>query len=247
MRAPRLVGCYFATRPQTAEPWSRMARVLAHTAARQCPGWDVSIERLPGALPPSRHRSEAEATNTLKLDHWAAAVADAPDGARLALVDVDTAVLRGLDDAWSLPFDLAYTVREVSRLPLNAGVVFVRVSSRTRALVAAWRGENRRMFADARYHEPWQRRFGGMNQAAFGKVLESGLVGELGLELARLPCREWNCEDSSWRRFDPERTRILHLKSGLRRTIFGIGPSVPWLQDLARLWRALEREAAEGA
>jgi hypothetical protein len=40
-------------------------------------------------------------------------------------------------------------------------------------------------------------------KAALGAMLD----GAAGWKLERLPCREWNCEDSSWPSFDPAVTR----------------------------------------
>lgn len=243
---PRLVSCYFAG-PAEKE-CARMARVLEYTARRHCPGWAIDVARIEPPAARSARGSAWEAANTQKLDHWAARVAAAPDGTPMLLMDADTMILHSLDDVWARPFDVAYTVRDVGgmRFPLNGGVVFLRVSPGTRRFVETWRAENRKMLENAAYHAPWNRRFGGINQAALGKVLESSLVAELKLNVLKLPCSEWNAEDTSWARFDPARTRIVHVKSGLRRAVFGpnVSAMAPY-RALAVIWRRLEKEAAQ--
>ncbi len=248
MTPPRLIACYFG--PPRDQQWSRLATVLSHTVSRHCPGWDVSIERIQPPPMTSAVGSTANVANTQKLDYWAAAVEACPDGARVLLIDVDTFLLRGLNDVWDLPFDVAYTTRDTSgfRYPLNAGVVFLRVSDPVRQLIALWRDENRRMLADAAYHRPWFKTYGGINQAALGKVLEEGAPTRLGVSTTALPCQEWNCEDSTWESFAPELTRIVHVKSALRLAVFHLSTPLPKVRPLERLWRELEKEAvaAEG-
>lgn len=244
---PRLVACSFGE--GFAQQYPRMARVLAHTARIHCPAWDVDVQVLeaPSLRRPGPY-SEGEVANVLKMRHWVEAVRRAPDGTGLALVDADTVILRPLEPVWDQAFDVAYTVRTTSRLPLNAGVVFVRTTPNGRAFVDTWMAEAERM-ADgttdgiARWRE-YRRRYGGMSQAAFGAVLESPVAGAT--RVLRLNCLEWNCEDTSWRTFDPAVTRIVHVKSELRDAIFNVGPvgpSVRALKPLAMLWRRLEQDA----
>ncbi len=235
MSAPVLYACHFGG--GLHKQWPRLARVLAATAAQHCPDWTVRVEALPAPKPMLR-ASPGHIANTHKLDRWCEILMTASDDTRVLLIDADTVVLQPLDSIWDLPFDLAYTARpEGTRFPLNAGVIAVRVNARSRAFVTAWRDENRRMLADPARHLPWRKRFGGINQSALGAV-----IGEVALHLVALPCVEWNCEDSTWKDFDPAVTRILHVKSQLRLAIFhGVSGAARW-RPLVALWRARERE-----
>ena len=182
--------------------------------------------------------------NTQKMEHWRQVVAGAPDGARVLVMDADTVIMRPLDDVWEQDFDIAYTTKPQEKFPFNSGVIFLRVSDRTRAFVDEWRAENRRMLGDAKHHQVWRKQYGGINQAALGYMLSKG--ERAGVRLLKLPCREWNCEDSSWARFDPATTRIVHVKSGLRRAIFfGVPSPSPGVTALVKTWRALERAALD--
>lgn len=238
---PRLVSCYFGI--GAGNQWPRLARVLEFSARRQCPAWEIDVHAIAPAPCASGLHTPSHDHNTQKLDYWVDVATRAADGDRLALLDADTMIVRPLDAVWDASFDLAYTLRARGcRLPLNAGVVFVRISDRSRAFLTAWRDENRRMLRDRLRHQAWRRTYGGMNQAALGCLLESG--GASALTLRPLSCREWNCEDSCWSTFDPAVTRIVHVKSGLRRAIFLRGCVVdPAVRGLSQIWQQLEREA----
>ena len=237
---PRLEACYFGGDP--TGQWCRMVRVLTHCAAQHCATWDVQIRHIIPPLLKSALGIASHVENTQKMEHWHHLVSTAPDGAQLLLTDADTMILRPLDDLWDREFDLAYTTKE-SRFPFNSGVVALRVSPEVRAFVAAWRDENLRMLGDGQHHQEWRRRYGGINQASLGCMLEQG--ERYGVRLGTLPCREWNCEDSSWAAFDPHVTRLVHLKSSLRKALFHRGylGHLAQLRPLITIWRQLEHEA----
>jgi hypothetical protein len=235
---PRLISCYFGK--GAGDQWPRLARVLAHTAAEHCPGWDVDITRITPPPMKSAIGRISHVHNTQKMECWAQAVLNAPAGAQVLLIDADTMILRSIDDVWDQPFDMAYTTKP-SRFPFNSGVVFFRVSPAVREFVERWRAENRRMLGDGKHHQVWRSKYGGINQAALGYMLDSDIAAHL--QLVKLPCLEWNCEDSSWSQFDPAVTRIVHVKSALRRAVFRIGPTPTKLRPLMKRWRQLEEAA----
>jgi hypothetical protein len=238
---PRLEACYFGA---VESMWWRLARVLAYTAAEHCTDWQVQVRpivppRLQSALGIPSH-----VHNTQKMEHWHRIITEAADGECLLLMDADTMILRPLDDVWTQNFDLGYTTKE-TRFPFNSGVVFVRVSPRVRAFVSEWRAENLRMLGDARHHQVWRKQYGGINQAALGSLLARPAPCKL--TLAKLPCLEWNCEDSHWATFDPAVTRIVHIKGALRRAVFFKGHDRPpeQLAPLVERWHALEHQAVQ--
>lgn len=234
---PRLNACYFVRPDQVY--WRRMVRVLEQSAVTHCPGWDVRIQELDA---PSLSGARSFVSNTHKLDHFCAVVEQAPDGAELLLLDVDTLILRPLDDVWTQRFDLAYTVRSHT-FPFNLGVVFLRVSEPVRAFLRIWRDENRRFFFDEKAHRPARQRYGGINQASFGHLLAAGALR--GLQLHTLPCLEWNCEDTSWAKFDPRTTRILHVKSALRQAMYRGYPTPQGCAKALTWYRAADAAAHE--
>lgn len=236
MAAPLLASVYFGS-GAAGEEFRRMARVLEYSALRHAPTWRVEVRHVPPAV--GYHSVlgvPAHENNSAKLDRWRDLVAAASDGDRVLLVDGDTMITGPLDDAWDRSFDLAYTFA-ADRLPLNAGVVFVRVSAATRGFLEQWAAVNRSFLGDASALRPWRARYAGINQAALGFMLER--AGH-GCAIERLDGAIWNCEDSNWRRFDPAATRIVHLKSELRRALFRGLATRRDLAPIVAAWRAEE-------
>jgi hypothetical protein len=255
---PTIIACYFGR--GAGDQWPRLARVLEYSARQHCPAWTLDLRELGPAPGAETLEHEAYAENTHKLDHWVATASALPDGAEVLLLDVDAVILRPLEDIWTRPFELAFTSKR-ARFPFNMGVVFLRVSDRTRQLLERWRAENARMLGDELYHRPFRLKYGGINQAAFGAMLEQheqvapiapATAPTLPASLLPLSCVEWNCEDATWSQFDQAATRILHVKSALRRTIFavrqcGAGSRSHRLQELAKLWDSYEQNARRAA
>ena len=244
---PRLEACYFASDPVVNNQMERMARVLEYSARLHCPDWTVNVRRIPVERQPPTRSKEAHVANTQKLEYWNGLVQGAAEGECILLIDTDMVITRPLDALWAEPFDLAYTLRDSFMYPFNGGVVALRVSPAVQAFVARWANENQRMLADRTYHKAWQAQFGGINQAAFGRMLALHDASPLSehLHLRTLPCVEWNCEDSAWKHYDPDLTRIVHLKGRLRRAVFTSTKD----QDLAPLvarWKGIEAEALAG-
>ena len=224
--------------------YERMARVFLATAHRHCPDWQINLRQIDEVdLPRHRAALPSHAANTQKMEAWNAIVQGSADGERILLIDSDTFFVNSVSDVWEREFDIAYTVKEESRFPFNSGVVFVRVSPQVKAFFEAWAEENRAMLVDASRHSPWRHRYGGINQAAFGRMLKSEAAEAL--NIVGLPCQEWNCEDASWASFDPAVTRIVHVKSALRRAIFNGCPlsACKWgVKPLVDLWCQIEAE-----
>lgn len=252
MREERHLHGVPAVRPRIEAVWfgganfARMAKVFEATARQHCPGWDLNVRQIE-EVEIDRHRSagKGHVANTQKLEEWNAVVQAAPAGARLLLIDADTFFTNPIDDIWDQDFDIAYTTRYAD-LPFNLGVMFLRVSDPVRAIFADFAKINREMLTDEAAHDLYRHRFGGMNQSAFGRLLETEAARAL--NIVTLPCREWNCEDSAWSTFDPSLTRIVHVKSALRRALFDGTPAAfrkPGVASLVSLWRKLEETALE--
>jgi len=231
---PVLFASYFGdvTTPRGGM-YQRLAMVLESSAKRHLPGWEVRVERITEVPLQPASGNPSHGWNTLKLEWWRDMVRGAPDGARLLLIDGDTAILKPLDSVWRLSFDIAYTVRERG-LPLNGGVIFLRVSKKTRAFMETWWEINSKFFHSDLKHAPWRAKYAGINQAALGCLLETVAHG---CALERLPCREWNC--CQWQWLDCS-TRIIHVKSVLRRAVFGVEAPRTGMQPMINLWRGLE-------
>jgi len=247
VEAPRIEACWFGEGPQ-GEMYRRLAEVLEFTARRFCGGWRVNVEHLQPKVYRSVLGQPSHEWNTQKFEFWVRQVLAAPDGDRIALLDGDTMIVSGLDSIWDHDFDLAYTYRENDRLPLNAGVIFVRVSARTREFMRLWWAWNLHFLNPKDYpdvdgrrepHDRWRLRYAGINQASLGYMLERV---QHGCHVLKVPCSVWNCVN--WTHYT-ERTRIVHIKSALRRAVFNLKPaaSTPPTKAIMRLWYDYEAEA----
>lgn len=241
MSAPVLFATCFTDPTDPARVYERLARVLAYSAAQQCPSWQREIETAP-APPAHRNPSAAWRANAHKMTRWCQRLDQAVDADAILFLDVDTCIVRPLEALWEWPFDLAYTVKTTQRYPFNTGVVAVRVSPAIRSFFRRWHAETVRMLDDRLHHQAWRRQYGGIHQAALGALFSAGAARDL--TLAQLPCREWNCEDTNWAAFDPQATRIVHLKDGLRRAVLGLTVGANHrVRAIVTYWRALERQA----
>jgi hypothetical protein len=240
--APRLEACYFrnsdAKRDQV---YRRLAHVLDYSARKHLRGWEVNVEKIEPPPTLSALQNPSHDWNTGKLDFWWQRTMEAPSGAQVLLIDGDMLIRRPLDDVWDLDFEMAYTYRDGgSRLPFNGGVVFLRISDKTRDFVTRWRDVNARFLRNKLEHKNWRLKYAGINQASFGCLLEKGT----GLsKVTKLRCSEWNlCE---WERHDPAAARILHIKSSLRVRLFtqalrgSAGRHSKWI---IAAWEAEEKE-----
>lgn len=221
-----------------AHKWRRMAAVLEHSARQHCPNWDLHVDQIQVVAEPPFNKS----ANASKLHDWTRRVCEAPDGAQLLLMDSDCVIQRPLDDIWERPFDIAFTHRRpcVRKIPINGGVVFLRVSEPVRAFFCAWLDENVAMLRDKAHHRRWYPIYGGMNQSALGAMLEGGRLEHLKVEW--LPCSEWNVADAEWASHW-KTGRILHLKGDLRLVLFEDRKprrSTAHLVPMVQYWRGLE-------
>lgn len=173
-----------------------------------------------------------------------------------------------LGPAFELDFDVAYTIkpepRKAKQLPFNGGTVLVKVSDASRAFFAQWTQTNRELYADVNRHAPYRAKYGGMNQASLGCMLDECLVPD-GCHLEPLPCQRWNaCDMHNWRSW--RSAAIVHVKGALRTTVFskrwrrGRGVILPRgtharrmaekaqvIYQLATMWHQFEREAKRAA
>lgn len=203
------------------EAFGRMGQALKLSVEANCPDaefveviTDRPNER-PGLL---RHYTD----NHAKLLEWRDAVNEADDGEHLVLMDADTLVLGDLSPAFEEPFDMGWTWRP-GRLPVNSGVVYVRVNDRSRAFMDAWAARDAALMEHRALASHGRSKYGGANQASFMWLITHGG----GHDIARchaLMCKHWNSVDQTWCDFD-ENTRVLHIKGRLREACLGTGQS----------------------
>lgn len=214
--------------------YARLLEVFRRSIARNMPGVEIDVLdcSAPKAIFPGN--SVGWASNTAKLRAWANYVRQASEP--LVLCDCDMLCLQSIEPAFDQDFDIAYTERSCDEIPLNGGVVFVRPTAASRSFFQRWHEINLRMYRDKILHHSWRRRYTGMNQAAFGYMLNRPHTARL----ATLPCREWNACNDDWPYIDGI-TRMVHVKGQLRKYVLAGVPlaGIPvHLHKAVEAWRA---------
>lgn len=153
-------------------------------------------------------------SNTVKLREWRKQIDQATENVILA--DCDMLALKSAEEVFDLDFDIAYTERtKTGHLPLNGGIIFVKPTEMAREFFAAFEYWNQAMYEDAKFHEKWREKYRGMNQAAFGYLLETNVHGA---KVIGVPCQKYNAVNNDWHNIDGE-TCFVHFKSELRKMI----------------------------
>lgn len=169
--------------------------------------------------------------NTRKLAVWADYIDNTDDDVILA--DCDMLMLRSAEHAFDIPFDIAYTRRiVVKNTPFNNGIMMIRPNERSREFMHRWLEVNNAMFLDEAFHAEWNRKYKGMNQTAFGYMLETG---NHNADLHAYTTRQWNAVDPDWPYIDDE-TVFLHIKGALRQACLNGKAPLGSLVYPATLW-----------
>lgn len=179
--------------------------------------------------------------NTVKLRLWLEFLENTKDD-KVVFADCDMVALKSAAYAFKFDFDVAYTERtKIRRIPMNGGIIFVKVNKKSIAFFREWLRVNVKMFREPDFHQRYRKRWAGMNQSAFGYMLEKrqGLC-----KLHKFYTKEFNAVDCDWPTID-NRTVFLHTKSTLRKLVLGEKPMAPKYKKYKRcfdLWRQYEKE-----
>lgn len=229
----QIVTCCFdyEDRPE----FCQLLDVFRHSVKRLMPRVEF-VELRPIAPPVEYHRVHGFLDNTFKLDAWVKHLdnTDQP----VIFADCDMLALRSAEHAFDLPFDIAYTgCPDGYKVPLNGGILMARPTVAARRFMHNLRIVNSIMFHDSNFHEKWRDKYAGMNQSAFGCLLE---IDHAGAAVHRYDTREWNAIDCDLRAIGPD-TVFIHVRQRLRQQLLaGLNPGGIGAEAM-RLWYA-ERE-----
>lgn len=181
-------------------------------------------------------------TNTVKLMKWVEELEMCDEGDHVILMDCDMLVIGDLSEAFGKDFDVAYTYRTQCKYPVNGGVIFVKVNKRSIEFFKKFLEINNRMLIeDLELHKEYRAKYAGMNQAAFGYMLEheSHIA-----RLDGLPCSTWNVCDHYTEALAGD-ARVLHIKGKLRKNIFAPQILNDDLEKPTLMWQEYKRELDE--
>jgi hypothetical protein len=169
-------------------------------------------------------------SNSFKLAKWVEFLEGCEDNVIFA--DCDMLMVSSAKRAFEHEFDIAYTRRSRSvHIPINCGIIMVRPNERSRAFFREWLRINDLMYEDASFHKPWRDKYHGINQAAFGYMLEKG---NHEASLYVYETRDWNAVDCDWPYIN-DNTVFVHIKGALRDVIYGASPRGPKAKAM-ELW-----------
>lgn len=190
--------------------------------------------------------SSFEVKNEVKKD-WRVKTCISEDArlARLAkdiviISDVDmlqTGTINPIDLAGD--WDIAVTVRE-QKFWLNSGVVLAKPTERAYAFLDKWASICESLMAKPELYKVYSDRYLFGDQAALGWMLEN--AADIA-EVAFFPCSKWNLTQSEWHLFRPEESKLVHIKSNIRRVIEGKLRKEnlkPYEQRILELWESYE-------
>jgi hypothetical protein len=203
--------------------YARLRAVFERSARATMPG--IQIEVL--SVPPQATRQHAMAACFLAAAERAIEIGEA-----VAVCDVDLMFLREIESGFELDFDVAVTVRETA-MRYNTGLWLYRPAGA--AFVRTWCLWTRAILGAPTSFRAELDRYGGIDQAALARAGAGGVV----TRILELPCRIWNATQSEWPEVTAE-TRVIHVKSALRRAVLGLERPAPSLAPLVARFRAWE-------
>lgn len=121
----------------------------------------------------------------------------------------DALITQPLESIFALNFDMAFTNRDHKRWPINNGVIYLRPHRRQK--IAAWWREAMQKCKE--YDEETQNWFG--DQQALHDLYVQGNHHRLGLQVALLPCSNFNASPASGEKLDTNLLKsayIVHMK-----------------------------------
>ena len=217
--------------------YARMLEVFRKSCAECMP--NVKFEAIQLPAPSTYHPgyTTGMGSNVYKMRVWQQVMEKATE--TVAFCDCDMIALRSIEDAEQVDFDLAYTVRKSATIPINGGVLFVRPTAAGKAAMAKLNEIDDLMFTDVDLHHKWRAKYAGMNQAAFGYLLENH--SDIA-KMVALPCAVYNSCCDTWPTIDKE-ARLVHIKGNLRRGLVANMPESQfesYLRFTVRTWKRLD-------
>lgn len=199
----------------------------------------------------NKNKKYSFTSNTYKLDKWVKLVENSDDP-EIILSDSDMMCRGDMSDGFNNDFDIAYTIRQPfkdGRLPFNGGIIYLRKNERTIEFLKKWREINNKMYESSSFHSQYRKKYGGINQAAMGYMLNnhSKMV-----KLAKLQCETYNSCDINWKNA-LRKAKMIHIKGRLRKYILNSDPNRKMtvrgnvdIGKIVKVWKEWEKEIKQG-
>ena len=213
--------------------YEKLLKVFVNSIKHNMPELtDDDIIQIRPAAPPVKSK-RCFASNTLKLALWLKEMRKLPEGEKICFADCDMLLLKSPEDVFNKEFDIAYTVRLRKSPPVNGGIVFARNTEKAREFMQRWHEVNDKMYDNPSFHSHYRTKYAGMNQAAFGWLMEH--PKEYTAKLIPVSCKTYNCCNETWHQIDGD-TRLVHIKGELRKTCIDGVVRLPSTRLAAEHW-----------
>lgn len=199
--------------------YSELLKVFKKSIRKNMPGAKIHEIIIPEP-PKEEYKPYFMTYNTIKLQVWVEflkQVRDSENPEEIIFADCDMLCLKDASHAFNIPFDVAYTAREIIyKSPLNGGIMFARPTEGAIRYFEKLLEINNRMYEDEMFHKPYLEKYVGMNQAAQGYLLEH--PEEHGAIVHKFMTTQWNAVEGDWQRINGD-TVFVHIKGKLRLAV----------------------------
>lgn len=237
------IATAYVTNGTTGSDYERLLKVFRYSVEKNMPGTPVDVIEIEMGEK-MRHHTTCLVANHYKLKAYADYVERVRDD--VVLMDCDMIVCGDMSKAFETrPFDVAVTARSASRIPVNAGVVFVRSTDLARDFIRQWADEDEAMYWDEKLHIKWRHVGHGMNQASLAKMMSEKTYAA---HLTRLPCAKWNACEENWAKAQEQKPSAIHVKGNLKRIALGehqMSNNYRKYAYVVDMWRRYEKESTE--
>lgn len=217
-------------------PYDKLYEVFKKSIQENAPNCELAeLKTSPPETNPSAHKISFT-SNTYKLKLWCDYLETATDP--IVFADCDMLCLRDPSTAFEQEFDIGFTERHGDynrRLPINGGIILARPTEATKAFFRRWYEVNCIMLANKNVHHKFHEKYGGINQASFGYMLEAEPREHPAL-LKPFPTKTHNAVDCDWHLIN-EKTVFVHYKSALRRAVLHGSSGFTRMQKAIDLWK----------
>jgi hypothetical protein len=235
----QIIGVMFSA-PGACE-YGRLAKVWEYSARKAHPDATVKLIKKKDAAGKTSHQRR----NQYKLEEWNRQIQAATEDT--ILMDVDMVIIKEIAHVFEREFDICYTQRTKTRMPLNGGVLFVKPTRAAKTFFEEWVKVDAELLLKRGRYTPYIRKYGGQNQASFGYMLENKKANKriVNTCIDKVPCTVYNVCQEEWHAVD-DGTRVIHCKSGLKRILSQSGEKRPMHEKYRKavdLWKAMAKEA----
>lgn len=235
----QIIGVMFSA--AGACEYQRLAKVWEYSARKAHPEATVKLIRKKDRPSKTSHQGR----NQYKLTEWNKQIQAATEDT--ILMDVDMVVMQEIGHVFERDFDICYTERTKTRMPLNGGVLFVKPTAAAKAFFTEWARVDAELLKNRNRYVQYIRKYGGQNQASFGYLLDNKKRNKCVVNTCvdKVPCTIYNVCQEEWHAVD-DSTRVIHCKSGLKRILSQSGEKRPMHEKYRKavdLWKAMSKEA----